>query len=256
MRHFKLGFFLLFFSVSNSVFGQAPSPVPAQIRAQISQHFTKSLPTLKIDYIESTPIDQLYQVVCGPVVMYATADGHYAISGDILNLQDGKTNLTDSRREKALVQALDQLGEGNMVVYAPPTSIKPRYTVTVFTDLECLYCQKLHADIEKINQLGVKVRYVAFPKAGRDTPGYDKLVSVWCAIDRKKAFNEAMVGKTGSLKCPNHQVDKQFHLGALSGVSGTPTFVIEGKLVPGYSDPENLLGVLKQVTAEARPSIS
>lgn len=141
-----------------------------------------------------------------------------------------------------------------MIVYAPPSSVKHRYTVTIFTDLECIYCQKLHAQIDKMNQLGIKVRYVAFPKSGRNTPGYDSLVSVWCAPDRKGALNEAMLGRVKSLKCPNHLVDKQFNLGALAGVTGTPTFVVEGKLLPGYFEPKELLDIVQKMTLEARLS--
>lgn len=250
MKSFRLCLFLVFTALSFSLFAVSSS-IPPEIETQVKQSFTKALPSLKIDHIEASPIPNLYQVISGPVVMYVTPDGRYAISGDILNLQDGKTNLTYKRRQTALTQALDDLGDTNMVVFAPPPSVtKPQHTVTVFTDPDCTYCQKFHANIDKINALGIKVRYVAFPRSGKNTPAYDDLVSVWCAPDKKAAFSDAMSKKLKPLKCTTHSVDKQFRLGALAGVEGTPTSVIEGQLVPGYMEPDELLKTIQQMKGE------
>src|SRR5690606_20138672 len=125
----------------------------------IRKWFSKSLPSLKIDTISKSPIEGIYQIISGPVVMYATADGRYAISGDILNLQDGETNITDEARKKARLDALEKIGEDNMIVYTPP---KVKHTITVFTDIDCSYCRKFHAQMDDLLAQGIKVRYMAF----------------------------------------------------------------------------------------------
>lgn len=254
MTVFKWSFFLVILFLQNSIFAHASTPalIAPEIKENITKNFTKSLPSLKVDTLEATSIANLYQVTAGPVVMYVTSDGRYAFSGDVLDLQDGKTNITELARRKALMQALEKFGESNMIIYAPALSIKPHYSVTVFTDIECSYCQKFHAHIDKINQLGITVRYMAFPKTGQNTSAYNALVSTWCAKDRKAAFNQAMLGKVPPLQCYSHNVDKQFNLGALAGVGGTPTLVIDGQLVAGYFDPEELLALIKQIKQTKR----
>jgi len=226
-----------------------PSTVSATLQSHITNNFKKSLPTLNIDTVQTTPINNLYQITSGPVVMYVTLDGDYAISGDILDLRDGKTNLTESARRQALTKALQELGDSNMISYAPPADVKPQYTIHVFTDPECSYCKKFHANMSKMNALGITVRYLAFPRSGKNTPSYNTLVSVWCAPNRKEALNQAMLGPISITKCSTHPVDKEFRLGALAGVSGTPTMVINGQLIAGYYPPEELLELLKSMPA-------
>ena len=53
---------------------------------------------------------------------------------------------------------------------------KERHTITVFTDLDCGYCRKLHKEIDQFNAEGITVRYLMFPRAGVGSPSYDKVV--------------------------------------------------------------------------------
>lgn len=219
--------------------------VPENISDVIKKNFKTSLPSLNIDSIESTPINNLYQVTSGPVVMYVTEDGRYAISGDVLDLSDGETNLTEESRKKARLQALDKLGEDHMIVF-PSTKVK--YQVTVFTDMDCVYCRKFHAQIESYNKKGITVRYVAFPRAGDKSTSYDKAVSVWCSDDPKQALTTVKQGQPiPSRQCEKHMVDEQFHLGVMTGISGTPSIILDdGTLVPGYFSPDSLMSIIKE----------
>ena len=38
--------------------------------------------------------------------------------------------------------------------------------VTVFTDVDCPYCARLHDRVAEYNALGIEIRYLAFPRAG------------------------------------------------------------------------------------------
>ncbi|HET9843660.1 MAG TPA: DsbC family protein [Gammaproteobacteria bacterium] len=221
--------------------------VPKEIDEKIRKNFKKSLPSLKIDTIKSSPIPKLYEITSGPIIMYVTEDAQFAISGDILDLKDGETNVTEEARKAARIHALNQLGEKHMIVY--PAG-KPKYEVTVFTDLDCVYCRKFHAQMDQLNNMGITVRYVAFPRAGAQSTSFEKAVNVWCAENPQQALTKAKQGQpVPKATCDTHKINEQFHLGALSGISGTPTLILQdGTLVPGFYAADTLLGLLQETT--------
>ena len=132
-----------------------------------------------------------------------------------------------------------------MIVFAPEG--KPSYTITVFTDIDCGYCRKLHGEMAGYNAEGIKVQYLFYPRAGEGSPSFAKAVSVWCADDRRTALTDAKAGKSIPDKtCPN-PVKEHLELGEKMGVSGTPAIVLEnGEMVPGYIPPKRLAAMLKE----------
>jgi thiol:disulfide interchange protein DsbC len=132
----------------------------------------------------------------------------------------------------------------DMVVFGPDDA---KYTVDVFTDIDCPYCVRLHRQMAEYNRLGIRIRYLAFPRAGVPSSSYDKWVSVWCSDDRQSAMSRAKSGmQIPEKKCDN-PVEKQFALGRSVGVRGTPSLILEdGELVPGYVPPSELLEMLKE----------
>ncbi|MCY1242011.1 Thiol:disulfide interchange protein DsbC [compost metagenome] len=105
----------------------------------------------------------------------------------------------------------------------------------MFTDTTCPYCQKLHAEVPELNKRGIEVRYLAFPRQGPGSSGDQQLQSIWCAKDRQAAINDMFHEKeVKSAKCDN-PVDKQFELGQMVGVQGTPAIILaNGQMLPGY----------------------
>ena len=71
-----------------------------------------------------------------------SADGRYLINGDLFEV-DSRKNLTETTREAARSKALAALDERDMIIFAAPAT---KHTITVFTDVECGYCRKLHSD--------------------------------------------------------------------------------------------------------------
>lgn len=212
-----------------------------KIRQLISQH-DKGV-DLKHMHISDAPLSGLYEVSIPPNVLYVSKDLKYLLYADILEA-DSNVNLTELNRGKARKQMLDAMGEQSMIIYTPKKD--KRYSVTVLTDLDCGYCQKLHSEISKYNDLGVEIRYVAFPRTGIMSPSYDKAVSVWCAKDRKQAYDVVSAGQTiAPGKCENPVAD-QFNFGQQIGVQGTPTLVLsDGSVLVGYYPPEQLLQKLQ-----------
>lgn len=216
------------------------------IRTSLKQH----LPELLIEEITPSPISGLYQVVAGTTILYITRDGRYAFSGDVIDLADKQSNLTEKARKKVRLAGLKALGEQNSVIFSPKD---PKYTVTVFTDVDCGYCRKLQSDMPAINALGIAIRYLAFPRTGPGTPTFEKMVNIWCAKDRNKAMMLAQEDKKlePSIPCGSDTVLREFQYGVRVGVGGTPTLLFEdGTLFPGYLPPDKLLEAVKKIREE------
>lgn len=224
----------------------APAGADAQLdktRAQLAERF----PELDPNSLKPTPITGLYEIRVGSRIAYVSKDGNYLVQGDIYEL-GSETNLTEIRRTQVRVEAIDRLGEGNMIIFEPENA---RHTITVFTDIDCGYCRKLHRQIADYNAEGIRVRYLFFPRSGPNTESWAKADSVWCAGDRNSALTRAKSGETiKSGSCSPTPVGTHYSLGESFGIRGTPAIITEtGELIPGYVSPEELLEYLEQEQA-------
>lgn len=205
------------------------------------------VPNAKLDSVEPSAMPGFHEVVTGGQVVYVSNDGRYLLQGNLFDMKV-KKDLTEARLAGLRKTALDKVPESKRIVFAPKD---PKYTVSVFTDIDCGYCRKLHSQIEQFNQQGIAVEYLWFPRSGLNTPSYDKAVSVWCSTDRKKAFTEAKTGKEPkAAKCDN-PVAEEYDLGQRLGVNGTPTIVgPDGNTLGGYLTPEALRARLDQMAGK------
>ncbi|KOR28309.1 thiol:disulfide interchange protein DsbC, partial [Achromatium sp. WMS2] len=153
------------------------------------------------------------------------------LQGSLIDLQN-RENITEGKISKAKKAMLDSLPESEMIVFSPKN---PKHTITVFTDVECGYCRKLHQEIASFMQEGIKVRYLLFPRAGLNSSSYEQSVSIWCAADRNQALTDAKAGKNIPHSNCDNPVKNHMDIGEMMGVNGTPTIVLEdGKVLPGY----------------------
>jgi thiol:disulfide interchange protein DsbC len=220
-------------------FANAKDDEYAKIKALVSKQLGK-----KVTEIKPSPLPGLYQVTAPPMVFYMSKDARYVINGDIVDLRNRK-NLSAHERAAAKLAAINQISEKDMIIYKPK---KVKHVVTVFTDIDCAYCRKLHSEIAQYNKLGIEIRYLAFPRAGIGSASYNKAVSVWCAKDRKKAITNAKRGLPIAIKTCDNPVAKEYKLGEELGVNGTPTLVLEdGQIFPGYAPPDRLSAALDQM---------
>jgi thiol:disulfide interchange protein DsbC len=210
--------------------------------AQIKQNLEKRFSDLKITEIKPSPLPGLYEVSFGTHVAFVSADGKYMLMGDLIDIESRK-NLTAERRTALILKATEAVGEANMIVFAPEHAVK--HTLTVFSDVDCPYCARLHREIPALTRAGVKVRYLLFPRAGVGSESYKRSVAVWCAKDRAQAVGTAMSGGKLAMKtCPN-PVDEHLQLGADIGVQGTPTLILDdGRIIPGYLPAPELLAAM------------
>ena len=199
----------------------------------------------RVDELHATPIPGIYELTRGYDIAYVTADGKYAFSGDLIEL-NGNNNLTEGHRRDLRIKAIAAFPENQMLVFAPK---QPKYTVTVFTDVDCPYCRKLHSQIAQYNHLGIRVRYLLYPRTGPNTESWTKAEQVWCSADRNDALTRAKLGQELKTKpCADNPVARSYQLGQDFAVSGTPAIVLaNGEMLPGYVPPETLAEHLKEV---------
>lgn len=229
-----------------AAFVLAAGSVLAGPESTIREALGKVAPDVKIDNIQPAPISGLYEVLVGSQMMYVTGDGRYFVDGRIVDLKT-REDLTEPRLAGARKRLVDGVGEDEMVIFGPSTAA---HTVTVFTDIECGYCRKLHSQIDEYGKLGIRVRYLFYPRAGKPSPAYDEAVSVWCAGDdaaRRTAMTAAKAGQTIDSKTCKNPVDQHMAVGNELGLRGTPAIVTEtGDLIPGYVEPKRLAAQLAQ----------
>jgi thiol:disulfide interchange protein DsbC len=195
----------------------------------------KSIPNLPIESVTTTPLPGFFAIdISGGQTLYGSADGKYLLAGDLFEVAPGGViNLAESRRavkRKALMAAESV---DDMVVFSPAGQTKDY--ISVFTDVDCGYCRKLHQEMADINALGIEVRYLAYPRAGLGTPTASKIESAWCADNPNEALTALKTGLTiPSATCKN-PIAHQYELGQKVGVTGTPAIVTsDGRLLPGY----------------------
>jgi thiol:disulfide interchange protein DsbC len=211
------------------------------IRVQLA----KKLPGAKPEDVRPTPIAGMYEITLGSSTAYISADGKYLISGDLYEI-DSKSNLTEDRRTEGRVKALATVKDADMISFGPTMA---KHNITVFIDVDCGYCRKLHSEIAELNKLGVRVRYAAYPRSGPGTESWTKMEAVWCAKDRRNALTRSQLGEdVGPARCGATTVASQYKLGEDMGVNGTPAIFTEaGDYIGGYLPPQKLLEQLEEL---------
>jgi len=230
---------LLFLLPLSAVAGDGVA-LPQPARVALEQVFSGKTPGA----VAEIPLENMYEVVYGNRIFYISGDGNYLLNGELIDLKQQR-NLTEERRQAGRLRLLDTLDEAGMIRY--PADGETRHVVTVFTDIDCTYCRKLHSGMAEMNDLGIEVRYLAFPRAGLSSPSYDKAVAVWCAEERNSAMDRAKADKpVPPAQCDN-PVAEHMAVGQQMGVNGTPALLLaDGRLLPGYVPPDRLRRMLDE----------
>ena len=243
---FKPSLLLTVFATAWLLYGQALQAGEPMSRAELAAEF----PGIEEGDVHDSPVQGLYELTLGSQVAYVSNDGRYLIKGEVIDLEAG-LNLTEARRVGARYRLLSVLDPADMIVFSPEDPAKRRYTVTVFTDIDCGYCRAFHRNIKRINELGIEVRYLLFPRGGPGTDAWRKAADVWCAADRKAALTAAKGDLEFPIRaCDASAVTAQFELGETLGLQGTPTILSErGDYLGGYLAPLDLAGSLQRVAS-------
>ena len=206
----------------------------------------KKIDGLKLEDVRLTPINGVFEITRGAAISYVSSDGRYVIMGADADMYDidTDTNLTENRRRGLRNGMLGAIPESEMIVFSPKD---PKYTITVFTDIDCGYCRRLHSQIAEYNKLGIRVRYLFYPRSGPDTESWHKAEQVWCSANRNEALTRAKRDEPiNAPKCPADVIARDWELGHKLAVEGTPSIVLpSGEMLGGYAPPAQLAKYLK-----------
>ncbi|MBF0219008.1 MAG: DsbC family protein [Gammaproteobacteria bacterium] len=247
-RFFATALCGVLFALSLSPLTAADAPAEQEKPIATVRAALKQLISSDPDSIQETPIKGLYEVTFGVNVYYVSADGRYLMDGSMRDLSSGE-NLTQLHLATLRQQMMQKLDPKSRITYAAVGEEK--FAITVFTDIDCSYCRKLHSGMAEMNKLGITVHYLAMPRAGVGSDSYDKAVSVWCAADRNKAMDKAKNSGDIERKSCDNPVANHMELASDFGVSGTPALILgDGELIPGYLPPQRLLQLLEEKKAK------
>jgi len=199
------------------------------------------MPHEKVDMIKPSEIKGLSEVKAGANIYYFSDDGKYMLQGQLYDTEL-KKNLTEGKMADVRKAALDKVSADKMIVFKPQTS---KYVVSVFTDIDCGYCRKLHSELDQYMAQGITIRYLFYPRAGKGSESYQKAITVWCSADRNKALTAAKKNEPMEAKYCANPVDEHMQLAEEFGMNGTPMIITEkGNVLPGYVPAQQLAGIL------------
>jgi len=251
--------FAFILGLAMQVSAQGKSPEKTSQLTQKTETIEKNIlsglraarPDLDFGTPEPSPIDGYYEVsISDAQTIYVSEDGKHFFSGELYFAEPGRfINSTEMARTKKRLDTLAKLDESEMIVFAPEGETKA--SMTVFTDVTCGFCRKLHNQMAEMNALGIEVRYMAYPRSGIKREGsytreYTQTAKAWCADDRRTAMSTLKNGgDVPGEVCDAPVVSKHYQIGSQFGVTGTPAIILpDGSLLPGYRSPQDYAQIL------------
>ncbi|MFQ3244002.1 MAG: thiol:disulfide interchange protein DsbC [Arenicella sp.] len=214
------------------------------VRAEI----VKMIPPAIDAEIVTTPAKNVYRMEFQGSYAYVYVAGEHVLIGELLNTKD-QVNLGDEAKAERVATVIKDVPTSKMIVFGPKDA---KRHITVFTDIDCGYCRKLHNEVTELTDAGIQVRYLAFPRAGVGSDSYKKYVSVWCNGDQQSALTTAKNGGSVPAATCENPITETYNLGQQVGVRGTPTIIFDdGTLTPGYLPSAELirrLGIVKDAS--------
>ncbi len=229
---------------SRILLAAAPLLMLSAAQAGPKEDIAAMVPGLTVDDVTESPIPGIYEVVVGGQIVYITGDKRYLLKGEIVDLATNES-VTEARRSSVRLQQMAQVKESEMIIFEPEN---PKHTITVFTDIDCGYCRKLHQEMDQMQALGIRVRYMFYPRMGPGSEGWAKAEAVWCSDDRQQALTDAKLGKKiDAPSCGATPIAAEYEMGNRIGVRGTPAIMTEdGSLLPGYVPAAELAAYLEK----------
>lgn len=219
---------------------QEVDPDLEQVRQKVATMFDM----IEAKDVNLSPIDGWYTIQKGAVVAYISSNGRYLLQGDLIDLEKN-INMSELARNESRRELMATVKDEDVIMFSP---VDKKYSVSVFTDVECTYCRRLHSQINEYLADGIEVRYLMYPRNGPSSRAWTTAEQVWCSKDRNSALTAAKNDqKFASTDCDASIVGQQYTMGQEIGLSGTPAIVLEdGTLISGYLTPDQLRARLDQ----------
>lgn len=217
--------------------------------AEVTKKFTSIVRAKNKANTTQSPIPNLYQIISGGEVFYASKDGKYIFSGGLYSFDHELENKSDLALRKYNVKQLDK--NDDLITFK---AVNEKYVVYVFTDPTCGFCRKLHYSLAEYNRRGITVKYIPWPRGGEylnsglKNPTFDKFRNALCSRNKKKMVNNLFYKGTPQKKvnCSVDNLRNYIQVGKDIGVNVTPIIIdANGHFMPGFKEPDELLQILK-----------
>ena len=198
--------------------------------ALIRKNLQERIPQFpKIDEITKAPMPGLYEIrVDGTEIYYTDAEGNFLIQGQLIDTRS-RRNLTEERIDKLTAIDFQSLPLKDAFTLVRGNG---KRKLAVFEDPNCGYCKRFERDLQKVDNITVYL--FLYPILGQDS--VDKSRNIWCAKDRAKAWQDAMLREqpAASANCDTSALQRNVELGRKYKINGTPTLITtDGNRVPG-----------------------
>ncbi|MCG9574723.1 thioredoxin fold domain-containing protein [Vibrio tubiashii] len=217
-------------------------------KAQLEEHFAKL--GLEVKDVVPADIDGLVEIQTNGGILFASPNGEYFITGTLYKLDsNGKYEDVLAKRQAPINAAKIEAFKDSMIEFKAKDE---KYVISVFTDITCGYCVRLHSQMKDYNDLGITIRYLAYPRQGATGSVADQMASIWGAEDPQSAMHNGKVKREFPEKSEDFAkyqqiIQDHYALGRELGISGTPAiFLPNGEMVGGYLPPEQMLQRLQQ----------
>lgn len=204
------------------------------VRVTVSEMFEG----IEADDIFASEVDAWYTVRKGAIIVYISSDGRYLLQGDMIDLKES-VNLSEESRNDARAKMMSAVPADQLITYTPDTV---RHTVSIFTDIDCTFCRRLHSQLDEYMDEGIEIRYFLYPRNGPTSESWVKAEDVWCADNRNEALTKAKLDQGfAKHECDASVVSSHYSIGQDVGLRGTPAIILEdGTLFSGYLPAKQL----------------
>ncbi len=239
-----IGCFLMFSRLANAQ--EFAVKISQAEQASVIEKVHSIKPNWQVVAVEKSPLKGFYRVdISGGETIYFSSENGYFFQGPLLQHQDNSAlDITENNARKKRLQLITDIALESTIIYRPKGEVKA--VVYAFIDVDCGACRDLHQQIPAINELGIEVRYLAYPRAGLQSQTYQKMTSAWCAKQPKEALEDLMINTRSPLNlCAQSPVAEHYKLGQLMGLRGTPGIILaNGSLLHGYKTANELARVI------------
>ena len=220
----------------------APAATPAAVPPDLADKLKPSFGGKGPDALKPTPVPGLFEASFGGEILYVSSDGRYVFVGDLFDSQT-RSSLTEEARSAGRKTLMASIDPAKTIEFKAKGDEK--HVIYAFTDVDCPFCVKLHKEVPAMNDKGITVRYLAYPRAGVDSPSYKKMVNAWCADNKQEALTKLKNGETLPDKECTNPVADDYELGQKLGVDGTPAILTnDGIMISGFRPADQMLKIL------------
>lgn len=240
---------------ASAALAAGPSPVDASHSltetAQLAQQkLQQSFTNLKFEEFGPSPVrGPIYQAIAGGKIIYFAPESEHLLFAAIYD-KNG-INLTALAQDASFRKRVGAINPATALAIGPPGAPQ----VIEFSDPDCPYCRALDKYWNAKEAEGKPVRRLVYFVTGIHPQAAAKAQHILCSPDQAAAFKSIYNGAAPQTlrTCTSGQekVEADTALVGKIGVSGTPTIIVDGKIISGFQQGE-LEAWLDAKTSEAK----